>query len=859
MYGDIFTQVTALVLSSLSSQSGEPVPTPSLSPMSPLHKRRCLFIMLGLIASSSIVTLLLWGYKQNINLYYTPSELLSTHLPLGQKLTVGGRVSQIQVQAQTGTIIFQLSDQQSNITVQYRGVLPQLFADGKDSIVIGKLSENNVLLAEQVLAKHDEVYKPRPQLSNKLNNQKQGTSPAMLAPTTTPSIYVTGLPDFINIKPEVLAMQIEHDIAKIWQTIAEITEIHEPNWHNTLAVLQESMQKLQFNWNTLSHCKQVNSTPAIREAYSNTLELMTKFENQYLQHQGMLKLFKQLKNSTEFAQLAPGQQQVINNAIRDAHLAGVELPEAQRLAFQQLSQALSQASNQFSNNVLDATEAWQHWVAPEASASLDGLPAPILAVAKERASKANKAGWILGLDAPSYVAVMTYAKNRQLRETFYEAYNTRATNYNAATAKFDNTPIMHNILKLRQQQAKMLDLPNYAAHSLSTKMAKDPNKVLAFLEDLCNKARPLAEQELQRLAAFKNIKRSDMQPWDLAFYSEEYKQQHYEFNEEQLRPYFHVDNVLRGLFQLVKDLFNLDITAVEAPSFWIEDPAAQLQVFLVQDTESKPRGIFYVDLYARANKASGAWMASLTPRMRTLSNSLQLPVAFLVTNFTPPSTDNPGNLTHNEVVTLFHEFGHTLQHILTTVDYLGVSGTDGVSWDAIELPSQLLENWAWEWSVISKIAQHYQTKEPLPAAVFEKLRAAKNYNIGLFLLRQLQFGLMDMQLHLGTAQPMAEIIANVRDKTALLPLPPYSHFENCFSHIFSGGYAAGYYSYLWAEVLSSDVFAEFSKHGLTDAALGKRLLNTFFEQGGSKEAMQIFVEFMGREPNNQAWLQQHGF
>jgi oligopeptidase A len=546
---------------------------------------------------------------------------------------------------------------------------------------------------------------------------------------------------------------------------------------------------------------------------------------------------------------------VIEHALRDFTLSGVALPEAQKKRYGEIQKQLSALSNQFSNNVLDSTQAWQ--IQFDSADALAGLSEMAIAAAKQTAEQKQLSGCVITLDMPSYMAVITYADDRDLREKIYRAFATRASQYSELDdkEKWDNTAIIKEILALRHELAVLLGFDNYAALSMATKMADSSSQVIEFLENLASKSRTYAEKDLQQLSDYAQSQGDieSLQAWDVSYYSEKLRQEKYAISQEALRPYFPAEKVLDGMFTVVNKLFGITISAVEDVALYHPDVR-----FYRIEKEQKTIAYFYFDIYARDKKRGGAWMADCRTR-RLRKNELQLPVAYLTCNFTPPVGDTPSLLTHQEVTTLFHEFGHGLHHMLTQMTDAAVSGISGVAWDAVELPSQFLENWCWEKSVIPLISAHYQTGEALPDDMLEKMLAAKNFQSGMQMVRQIEFSLFDIRLHAENNADVQGLLDEVRQQVAVMIPPAFNQFQNGFSHIFAGGYAAGYYSYKWAEVLSADAFSLFEKKGIFDQKTGEKFLNTVLANGGSQAPMDLFVAFRGREPSVDALLKHSGF
>jgi oligopeptidase A len=566
--------------------------------------------------------------------------------------------------------------------------------------------------------------------------------------------------------------------------------------------------------------------------------------------------WKTLHDSAEFAQLNTAQQQAVRNSLRDFRLSGIGLPVAQKQRYAEISERLSQLQSTFADHVLDATQAWSLNLSD--SSRLAGIPDSGLALMASLAKEQVNTAYRITLDMPVYISVMTFADDRDLRETLYTAYATRASEQGPNAGKFDNGPLITEILALRHEQAELLGYEHYAALSLAPKMADSVEQVEAFLHDLAVKARPGAERDFNELKAFaaRECEVVELQPWDMTYVSERLKQQRYALSQEELKPYFPAPQVINGLFAVAKKLFGFDV--VPAPELETYHPDV-LAYAIVEQGET--RAWFYLDLYARANKRGGAWMADARVRRRLANGELQKPVAFLTGNFNPPVGDGPALLTHNEVTTLFHEFGHGIHHMLTEVDVAAVSGINGVAWDAVELPSQFMENWCWTPEGIALMSAHVDTDEPLPAVMLERLLAARNFQSGIMTLRQLEFSLFDLAIHGRLGVDFAEllkVLEDVRKFTSLMPSPSWNRFPCSFSHIFAGGYAAGYYSYKWAEVLSADAFSAFETEGVFNAETGTRFRQAILAQGGSKPAAELFKQFMGREPSPDALLRHTG-
>lgn len=675
---------------------------------------------------------------------------------------------------------------------------------------------------------------------------------------TNPLLQDPVLPLFSDIRAEHVEPALTRlldDCREHLQQVLAANESGPVTWNSLVQPLQEQDNVLNKAWSPVSHLHGVLNSEQLRQAYADSLAKLTAYGTELGQNQALFQAYQALANSAAFTALDQPQQQAINNALRDFTLAGVALPEAQKQRFSDIKKRLSELSTQFSNNVMDAT---QGWFKPLADASeLAGLPEDMIALAEQAAKLKGESGYVITLDIPSYLAVMTYADDRQLREEMYRAYSTRASDQGPTAGQWDNRPVMEEILALRHELAQLLGFGNYAERSLATKMAQDCDQVEAFLVDLARRSRPIAERELQELNTFAQSCgfEGELQAWDMPYFSEKLKQSTYAISQEELRPYFPVDKVVSGLFEIVKRLF--DISVVETPADTWHDDVRYFEIHKAGEAIAS----FYLDLYARENKRGGAWMDVCRDRCM-VQGQQQLPVAYLVCNFTPAVADKPALLSHNEVVTLFHEFGHGLHHMLTQINVAAVSGISGVAWDAVELPSQFLENWCWEREALALISGHYETGELLPEDKLNNLLAAKNFQSALQMLRQIEFALFDFRLHRGyspdTFTSVQGVLDAVRQEVAVALPPAFNRFQNGFSHIFAGGYAAGYYSYKWAEVLSSDAFSKFEETGIFDQATGTAFLQSVLEQGGSREAMALFEEFRGRKPNVDALLRHSG-
>lgn len=669
---------------------------------------------------------------------------------------------------------------------------------------------------------------------------------------------ISALPQFSKIDVSKIVEGVTHAIEQCKNTIEQVVTVSNPTWQNVLDPIDEVDDELSRLWSPVSHMNSVVSNDELREAHDACLPLLSDYGTWVGQHQGLYNVYQQIKDSVDFAQLSEAQQKVITNGLRDFTLSGIALDGDKKKRYGEIKSRLSELSSTFSNNVMDATLAWQKHITD--NDALSGLPESAMAAAKQLAQSKDLEGWLFTLDIPSYLPVMTYADNRSLREELYRAFTTRASELGPNAGEFDNTAIIEETLSLRHEVAKMLDFDNYAQRSLATKMAQSTEQVTSFLSDLAKRSKPQAAQDLDEVCRFASntYQADELKAWDLAYYSEKLKQQQYAISDEQLRPYFPESKVLAGLFTVVNRLYKVHIVKRDNVDTWHED----VSYYDIVDDKGELRGSFYLDLYARAKKRGGAWMDECQVKRQRSDNSMQYPVAYLTCNFNGPVGDKPALFTHDEVITLFHEFGHGIHHMLTKIDVSGVSGINGVPWDAVELPSQFLENWCWQPDALAFISGHYQSDEPLPQDLLDKMLAARNFQSAMQMVRQLEFSLFDFTLHehYQAEEPVSvqSVLNNVRESVAVVIPPEFNRFQNSFGHIFAGGYAAGYYSYKWAEVLSSDAFSRFEEEGIFNPDVGADFLHNVLEMGGSKEPMDLFVAFRGREPQVDALLRHSG-
>ena len=674
---------------------------------------------------------------------------------------------------------------------------------------------------------------------------------------TTPAIeLVDGLPLFSSIDAQSIKPAIEKAITQCKQEIEDVVASKDYSYSNLVHRLEESDDRLSKMFSPVSHMNSVVSSDELREAHDACLPLLSEYGTWVGQHEGLYNAYTELKQSDEFSGLSEEQQKVVENAVRDFTLSGVALPKEKKERFAQIQAKLSELSSTFSNNVMDATMGWTKHVTDKTL--LTGMPESALDAAAQAAHQKDLQGYLFTLDIPSYLPVMLYADNRELREEMYRAYATKASEQGPNAGKWDNTEIIKETLALRTELAELLGFSTYAERSLATKMADSTEQVITFLRDLASRSKPQAEKELEEVRAYAKDTHgvSELAAWDLPYFSEKLKQEKYTISDEMLRPYFPENKVLSGLFEVVHRLYGLKITEQPGVDTWHKD----VRYFTITDDSDVMRGSFYLDLYARAKKRGGAWMDECRVRRELANGELQLPVAYLTCNFNAPVGDKPALFTHDEVVTLFHEFGHGIHHMLTKMNAAGVSGINGVPWDAVELPSQFLENWCWEEDALNFISGHYETGEPLPADLLERMLAARDYQSAMQMVRQLEFSLFDFLLHSekGSTVDVQGTLDAVREEVAVVIPPSFNRFQNSFGHIFAGGYAAGYYSYKWAEVLSADAYSKFEEDGIFNRETGNAFLENILEMGGSRAPMDLFVAFRGREPQVDALLRHSG-
>lgn len=667
------------------------------------------------------------------------------------------------------------------------------------------------------------------------------------------------LPRFSDIHPDrvepTIKSMLDKNREKLKQLLANQSEY---TWDNLMQPLEQMGNELHNVWSPISHLHAVMESPALRDAYNNTIEHLTEYHTEISQNEDLFRAISSIAENPAFQSLSPAQKKIIENDIRDFKLAGIHLSADKKARLAELNQELSKLTTKFSENLLDATNAFTMHI-PDPS-RLKGLPESAHELAVENAKQRNLEGEVFTLDFPSYSTAIKFLEDRKLRETLYHAYTTRASDQGPNAGKWDNTEIMHDIMRVHTEIAQLVGFNNYAEYSLATKMAKSPAEVLGFLQDLVERSKSMAKQEYQEIAAL--AKKLDgiekLEAWDIPYYSEKLQQSKFNFTQEDFRPYFPIHKVLQGLFTVVEKIYGITVREEKNIDVW----HPQAKFFTLHDKTGEFRAAFYIDLYARPHKRDGAWMDECRVRY-ALKDHMQYPIAFLTCNFMRPAENKPGLLTHDDVITLFHEFGHCLHHMLSKVNQPSVSGINGVPWDAVEFPSQFMENYCWEKETLALIAEHYETGEPFPDELYQKMLAAKHFQTGLQMVRQLEFALFDFRLHLefdpaGPKTQVQQVLDDVRKNVAAYPVPAFNRFQHSFSHIFAGGYSAGYYSYKWAEVLSSDAYAAFEEHGLFDHETGRRFMENILEVGGVRDPMDSFVAFRGRKPTIDALLRHCG-
>ena len=668
------------------------------------------------------------------------------------------------------------------------------------------------------------------------------------------------LPRFSEIKAEHMVPAIEKSILENKIAIDTLAEAHDKGAELTYDSLVRTLDNVgePFNraWNAISHINSVITSDDVRSAYNTCVELLTEFGSWMGQHEGLYRAYEFIKTSGEYYLLNNAQQKLVDNAIRGFKLSGVALANDEKDYYKELSSVLSELTTKYSENCLDSRQAWSLFITDVED--LNGVPESNLKAFEQAAKEQGKEGYLLTLDIPCYVAVMSHCENRGLRRKMYEAYTTIASDKSPVSDEYDNTEIAKKIVKFRNNKASLLGFDTYAELSLARKMVDTPEQVFDFLNDLVVKSKPFAEKEAEELQTFAEEEygvTEKLEAWDRGYYSERELEAKFDYSEEEVRPYFPDTTVIDGMFSIASTLFDVHFENDQTVDTWHQD----VEFYWVTDSDGNRIAGFYMDLYARKNKKGGAWMHEQTVRRELDDGTIQLPVAYLTCNFNAPVGDDPALLTHDEVTTIFHEFGHGLHHMLTKVTEVDVSGINGVPWDAVELPSQFLENWCWEKSALPMISGHYKTGEPLPDELIDKMIASKNFGAASGMLRQLEFALFDFHVHTDNeGRTIREILNDVRSEVSVYEYPDFNRFDCNFSHIFAGGYAAGYYSYKWAEVLSADAYSKFEEEGIFNKETGKLFKTTILEKGGSEDPMDLFIAFRGREPSVDALLRHSG-
>lgn len=676
---------------------------------------------------------------------------------------------------------------------------------------------------------------------------------------SNPLLNMQGLPAFSQIKTEHIEPAIDEILSINRKQIKQLLDDNSsPSWESVIEPIEILEDRLSRAWSPVSHMNSVVNSDELREAYNACLPKLSEYGTEMGQNEQLYQAYKTVSEND--SSLNEVQKKVLDNALRDFKLSGIALPADKKQRYKEISLEMSTLTSEYEEHILDATNAWCKQI--NDVSELAGMPESALGLAKQNAQQREMDGWALTLEFPSFYPVMTYADNADLRAELYRAYNTRASDQadmtQSAKPEWDNSKTMEQILKLRHEQSQLLGFNNYAERSLATKMARTPKEVFDFLHNLAEKSTPQAKNELAELKAFvqDEFGVDSLDPWDIAYYSEKLRQKKYNITQEEVKPYFPETKVIQGMFDVVSKLYGVSFHEIDGVDTWHPD----VKFYEIRDDQGV-RAKFYFDLYARPKKRGGAWMDDCASRLKTNERE-QLPVAYMTCNFTPPVGDKPALLTHGEVETLFHEFGHGLHHMLTRIDYSAVSGINGVAWDAVELPSQFMENWCWEKEALDLISGHYETGESIPDEMYQRMLAAKNFQSAMVMVRQLEFSLFDFRIHAEYDPEQGgriyEILNEVREQVSVITPPSWSRFAHGFSHIFAGGYAAGYYSYKWAEVLSADAFSMFEENGIFDQTTGRAFLQNVLEKGGSEDAMDLFIAYRGREPEIDALLRHTG-
>ena len=668
-----------------------------------------------------------------------------------------------------------------------------------------------------------------------------------------PLLVTHDIPLFTSIKAEHMQPALEAIITENQRAIEKLAAVENPGWDTFIQPFEELDERLSKMWDTVSHLNSVLDDEAFRENYRSCLPIISEYATSLAQDERIYQQYQSVRDSAVFSSFDDAQKKLVDNALRDFRLSGVALPASKKDRYRAIQSELSTLSNRFEQNLQDATDHWFLHITDEQE--LAGLPDTARALAREQAKQKELEGWVFNLQAPSYLPFIMFADKRELRQQLYEAYVTRASDQGPDAGRWDNSSIIDDILRLRREKAALLGFDDFVDYALQTRMADSAATVTDFLSELAAAARPAAEREFLELTAYASQDGiTELEAWDIPYYSEKLRQQQYAISQEDVRPWFPLDKVLDGLFTVVSRLYGLTIRRCDDVETWHPD----VHFYEINDADGQPGGRFFLDMYARKGKRGGAWMGDGISR-KEMDKVVQDPLAWLITNFSPPAEGQPSLLTHNEVITLFHEFGHGLHHMLTRVAYPAVAGISGVPWDAVELPSQMMENWCWQDEVLEMISGHYETGEPLPAEKIQRLQQARNFQAGMLLLRQLEFALFDLTIHQATVTiDVQKALDEVRDQIAVFTPPAFNRFQNSFSHIFAGGYASGYYSYSWAEVLSADAFSLFEERGIFDPDTGRSFLENILEKGGSQDPLELFRAFRGREPEIDALLRHRG-
>jgi len=668
---------------------------------------------------------------------------------------------------------------------------------------------------------------------------------------SNPLLDTTTLPRFDDVRPEHAQPALRELIAAHRGKLAEMLDDSAPkNFSSFIAPLEEMSHELSRVWSPVSHLQSVLEDPAWREAYNASLPLMTEHATELSQNKKLQQAYQQIADNMP-DDATPAMQMLVDQELRDFRLAGVALPDKEKARYKELKQELAATQAKFDQNVQDATDAWQILATEESQ--IAGLPEQVVERARMDATEVNKKGWLLKLDYPTYHAVMTHGDDRRLRESFYKAWSTRASD-EGSDDKWDNSEAIEKILALRHEAALLVGFENYAEYSLATKMAAEVDEVLDFLTELASKTRAAAQKELDDIQKHAD---ATLEAWDVTYHLEKLKQSRFSISDEELRQYFPASTVESGLFHLAEKLYGITVTEQASVSGWHDTTC----YYEIRDSSGQLLGSFYTDLYARKGKRGGAWMDECVIR-KNLTGHATEPVGYLVCNFSPPDAEGVSLLTHNDVLTLFHEFGHMLHHLLTRVDYPSIAGINGVPWDAVELPSQFMENFAWQHEVLEQCSSHFRSGESLPREIFERLHRSRHFGEGLAMLRQIEFALFDFRIHSNydpaNGSRALQVLEDVRREVALVNYPSYNRFPHSFAHIFAGGYAAGYYSYKWAEVLAADAFSAFEESGIFDNDTAARFREEILEVGGSRDIMEAYIAFRGRKPTLDALLRQSG-